>query len=116
MASRVTYLLVSDPDDPEAVRNHPAIDEAGFEYRASFDEGEGTRPALQFVVGHPIDDLDEVMDSCRALSAAFPAASVVVCEVEERFDQVERLKTKVFRDGDAAGEIEHGYVYNIGSH
>jgi len=115
MASRVTYLLVSDPTDPEAVRNHPAIEEAGFEHRTSFDDGEGTRPALQFVVGHPIDDLSDVTDACRSLSAAFPTAFVVVCEIEERFDQVEHLKTQVFKEGEAAGEIEHGYVYNIGS-
>lgn len=115
MASRVTYLLVSDPDDPKAVREHSAITEAEFEYRTSFGEGEDTRPALQFAAESPIDDPGDVISACRALSTAFPTATIVVCEVEERFDHVERLKTSVFRAGDIAGEIEHGYVYNVGA-
>lgn len=116
MATVVTYLLVSDPEDPEAVRSHSIIDEHGFEPRAlETSEGEDTLPALKFAVTSALEDRPALEGPCRELSAAFPEATVTYCEVEERFDHVEHLRSVVFINGTRAGDIEHGYVFNVGS-
>ena len=116
VANVITYLLVSDPDDPEAVRSHPLVDEHGFELHASENEPENTeRPAVRLAVGSALEDGDSLEEPCRELSAAFPEAVVTYCEVEERFDQIEHLRSVVFINGRHAGEIEHGYVFNMGA-
>jgi len=115
MATVVTYLLVSDPDDPEAVRSHPILEEHGFEPRPIEDPEEEAYPALRFVVASTLEDSTSLKEPCRELSAAFPEAAVTFCEVEERFDQVEHLRSVVFIGGRPAGEIEHGYVYSMGA-
>ncbi len=116
MATVVTYLLVSNPDDPEAVGSHPIIDEHGFEQRPiEKGEDEETLPALKFTVANALEDRRGLEAPCRKLSAAFPEATVTYCEVEERFDHVEHLRSTVFIDGKRAGDIEHGYVFNVGT-
>lgn len=115
MATVVTYLLVSDPDDPEAVRSHPMLEEHGFEPQPMEDREEEARPALRFAVASTLEDSESLEAPCRELSAAFPEATVTYCAVEERFDQMEHLRSVVLIGGRPAGEIEHGYVYNMGA-
>lgn len=116
MATVVTYLLVSDPTDPDAVQSHPILQEHGFERRPmeEHEEGDG-RPALKFAVASVLEESASLEAPCRELSAAFPEAVITFCEVEERFDQVEHFRSVVFIDGQQAGEIEHGYVLNVGT-
>lgn len=115
MATVVTYLLVSAPDDPEAVRSHPVLDEHGFEPQPMEDQEEDALPALRFAVASALEGSGSLEAPCRELSSAFPEATVTFCEVEERFDQIEHLRSVVFIGGRQAGEIEHGYVYNMGA-
>ncbi|MFB6098032.1 MAG: hypothetical protein ABEK84_02760, partial [Salinibacter sp.] len=72
-------------------------------------------PALRFAVASGLEDSESLEAPCRKLSADFPEATVTFCEVEERFDQVEHLRSVVFIGGQRAGEIEHGYVLNVGA-
>ncbi|MCS3640155.1 hypothetical protein [Salinibacter ruber] len=116
MATVVTYLLVSNPEDPEAVRSHALIDEHELEERPiEDDETEETRLALKFAATSALEDRADLESPCRQLSEAFPEATVTYCEVEERFDHVERLRSVVFIGGKRAGHIEHGYVFNVGT-
>lgn len=116
MATVVTYLLVSAPNDPEAVRSHPLLEEHGFERQPMEDRDEKeTLPALRFAVASALEESASLEAPCRELSAAFPEATVTFCEVEERFDQVEHLRSVVFIEGQRVGEIEHGYVFNMGA-
>jgi len=116
MATVVTYLLVSNPADPEAVRAHPILDEHGFEGRPIEEEAtEDSLPALRFAATSALEDRPDLETPCRELSGAFPEATVTYCEVEERFDHVEHLRSVVFIDGNRAGNIEHGYVFNVGT-
>lgn len=114
MATVVTYLLVSNPSDPDAVRSHPTLQEHGFEPQPMDDAEEDALPALKFAVASALEDSASLEAPCREVSAAFPEATITFCEVEERFDQVEHLRSIVFIDGKKAGEIEHGYVLNVG--
>lgn len=116
MATLVTYLLVSDPNDPDEVCAHPMLQEHGFERRPMEDpEERDALPALRFSVASALEDSASLEEPCRELSTAFPEATITFCEVEERFDQVEHLRSVVFIDGHKAGEIEHGYVLNVGT-
>jgi len=115
MATLVTYLLVSNPNDPDAVRAHPVVQEHGFERRPMENPDDDALPALRFAVASALEDSVRFEEPCRKLSAAFPDATITFCEVEERFDQVEHLRSVVFIDGQKAGEIEHGYVLNVGT-
>lgn len=116
MATVVTYLLVSNPNDPDAIQSHPILQEHGFERRPMEEQEEADElPALKFAVASALEDSASLEPPCRELSAAFPDAVVTFCEVEERFDQVEHLRSVVFIDGQKAGEIEHGHVLNVGT-
>ena len=116
MATVVTYLLVSNPEDPDAVRSHPIIDEHGFEPRPiEQEDGTDALPALRFAVASALEDRPALEAPCRELSAAFPDATVTYCEVEERFDHIDHLRSVVFIDGKRAGDIEHGYIFNVGT-
>lgn len=115
MATIVTYLLVSNPADPEAVRSHPFVQEHGFEPEPIEEDEDEALPALRFAVASVLEESTSLKGPCRELSAAFPEATVTFCEVVERFDQVEHLRSVVFIGGRQAGEIEHGYVFNIGT-
>jgi len=114
MATVVTYLLVSNPDDPDAVRSHPILEAHGFEPQPMPETDDERLPALKFAVGSALDDRSPLEAPCRELSEAFPNATITYCEVEERFDHVEHLRSVVFIGGKQAGEIEHGYVFNVG--
>jgi len=115
MATVVTYLLVSNPADPDAVRAHPILQEHGFDPHPMEVEEDDTLPALRFAVASALDESPSLEEPCREVSAAFPEATVTFCEVEERFEQVEHLRSVVFVDGKKAGEIEHGYILNVGT-
>jgi hypothetical protein len=145
MATVVTYVLVSDPQDPHAVRSHPAIDAHGLEPQPideqpideqsigeqsigeqSIGEKEGehesrqraagdVRAALRFSVARPLEDHERLDAPCRDLSSAFPEATVILYEVEERFDQIEHLRSVVFVGGRRAGHIEHGSIFSVGT-
>lgn len=115
MATLVTYLLVSNPEDADAVHAHPILEENGFEARPVDRDEEGSLPALKFAVTSTLEDRPSLEGPCRRLSAEFPETTVTFCEVEERFDQIEHLRSVVFIGGQQAGEIEHGYVLNVGA-
>jgi len=113
MASLTTYLLVSGVDDADEVTSHPIVDEWDLDVHTPADP-EADVVTLTFVNTAPLEEAEDLEEAARDLSTAFPAAVVQVCAVEERFDQVERVQTVLYRDGMHAGEIEHGYVFNIG--
>ena len=115
MATLVRYLLVSNPSDPDAVRTHPILEEHGFEPEPMEDQPEDALSALRFSVVSALEDSESLEEPCREVSAAFPEATVTYCEIEERFDQVEHLRSIVFIDGNKAGKIEHGYILNVGT-
>lgn len=114
MATITTYLLVSNPQDPETLCSHPILDEHELELQTR-SEREETLPAIRFVAKGALEERPSLEKPCRELSAAFPEATITFCEVEERFGQVEHFQSIVFIDGKQAGEIEHGYVLNVGS-
>jgi len=114
MATRTTYLLVSGVDNPEDVRSHSIVAEHGLEVHDG-GETKAEGPTVTFVKDAALEDADDLSEGARTLSSAFPAAVVQLCVVEERFDQVEHLRSVLFREGSHAGEIEHGYVLNIGA-
>lgn len=114
MATITTYLLVSGPEDPASVPDHDLFSEYGFEHQETQQAGEEQLPADTFALEQPLDDAEELVGAVRAFSTDVPAASVVLCEVEERFDQVERLQLHVFRNGNRGAVVEHGYVFNVG--
>lgn len=116
MASVTSYLLVSNVEDEDAVCNHSIIAENDFELRKRSDEEE--EEAISFLKFAAMDSLEEKPDlerPARSLSSDFPDATVIYCEVEERFDQIEHFRTTVFINGRRAGDMEHGYVLNVGS-
>lgn len=114
MATITTYLLVSGPEQPEAVSDHALFSEYGFDHRGTQAAGEQQLPAVTFALQQPLDEADDLDDAVRDLSSDLPAATVVLCEVEERFDQVERLQMHVYCNGKRGGTLDHGYVYNVG--
>lgn len=115
MATVVTYLLVSDPKDPQSVRSHPLLEDHDFETHSAKQEESDALPALRFSTTNALEDRPNLENPCRKLSSNFPEATITLCEVKERFDQVEHLRSVVFMDGKRAGEIEHGYVLNVGT-
>jgi hypothetical protein len=115
MATVATHLLVSQSDDPEAVRAHPAIEAQGFEPQVSDEPSSSSPPgSLQFSVTHALDEHERLDEPARRLSAAFPSAIVTLYEVEERFEQIERVWSAVFVDGEQVGELTHGSVFHAG--
>jgi hypothetical protein len=113
MASLTTYILVSGVEDPDEVTNHQAVEERDLEIHTPA-EPEADVVTLTFVRSSPLEEAEDLGVAARAFSTAFPSAVVQMCVVEERFDQVERVRTVLYQDGTEAGEIEHGYVFNIG--
>lgn len=114
MATITTYLLVSNPDHPEAVREHSLFSAFDFDHRETIESGQRQLPALRFAIQHRLEEDVELEEAVRRFSRDVPEATVVLSEVEERFDQVERLQVVVFRDGKRGGNVEHGYIYNVG--
>ena len=115
MAAITTYLLISGIEEPGVVQSHALFEEHDFELRDRFEPDGEQLPALQFAMEHPIEEAVDLEEDIRQLSVDVPEATVVMCEVEERFDHVERLQLNVFSNGKRGGNIEHGYVLNIGS-
>jgi hypothetical protein len=115
MANVVTYVLVSNPDDPDAVREHDVIDEHGFDLQKQEEDGDGAVTSLRFAVGTALQEDPQLERPVRELSKDFPEAVVTFCEVEERFDNVEHFRTVVYTAGHSTGEIEHGFRYNVGA-
>ncbi len=115
MATITTYLLVSGAEQSAAVPDHNLFSTYSFEERGRQEAGEQQLSTLTFALEQPLDDAADLDEEVRAFSADIPAATVVLCEVEERFDQVEWLQLQVFRNGKQGGDIEHGYVFNVNS-
>lgn len=114
MATITTYLLVSGPEAPEAVSDHEVFAEYAFDHRGTQAAGEQQLPAVTFALEQPLEEAADLDAAVRDLSADLPEATVVLCEVEERFDQVERLQVYVYRNGKRGGTLDHGYVFNVG--
>lgn len=108
MAEHVSYLLVSGVEDPDAVAGHRVIDEAGFaekDREASSDREAGH---VRFAVGSALEAQADFTDAAEALSADFPEAVVTLVDLEERFGNIERLRTRIYRNGRPGGEVRHG--------
>lgn len=114
MASRTSYLLISNISNIDAIQDHSFIEEQGFELREKW-EGEGVIPSLKFILTRSLEETEDIEESTRNFSSSFPDATVILCEVEERFNQIDHLQTNVFIDGQRAGEFEQGYILNVGS-
>lgn len=114
MASVTTYLLVSGPEQPAVVPEHVLFSTYAFEQRGRQGGGEQQLSSFTFALEQPLDDAEDLKEVVCSFSADVPMATVVLCEVEERFDQVERLQLQIFRNGKQGGDIEHGYVFNVG--
>lgn len=114
MASQVTYLVVSSPDDPSSVREHSVIEEYDLDLHAEQRREDDQCPSVTFVHEHPLEETWDMTEPARKLSTAFPGATIVLHVIEERFDHIERLQMKMYSAGKDAGEVEHGYIFNIG--
>lgn len=115
MAATTTYVLVSGLDDVETVVDHPIVSEYDLDHQETFEADDRQVPAVRFALEQPLEEGLDLTEPVRSLSEDVPNASVILCEVEERFDQVERLRTRVFIGGKKAGKLEHGYIFNIGN-
>jgi hypothetical protein len=114
MATTITYVLVSGADDVSAVRDHQLVSESVLEHRETRDSGPQQVSAVSFAAEQPLEEEEKLSDVAREMSDEFSEATVILCEVEERFDHVERLQTLVFMNGKNAGKVEHGYIFNVG--
>jgi hypothetical protein len=114
MATITTHLLVSGPSRLDGLSAHDLFGEYGFEERGTHEAGPEHLPAAKFVLKQPLEEAQHLEEEVRRFSTDVPDATVILCEVEERFDQVERLQIVVFRDGKRGGDVEHGYVFNVG--
>lgn len=114
MADITTYVLVSGAAEPEAVPDHSLFAEYDFDHLETTDGGDQKLPCVTFALQHPIDETIEIEQPIRRFSGDVPQATVVACTVEERFDQVERLQLNVYRNGQKGGDVEHGYIFNVG--
>jgi hypothetical protein len=114
MATLTTYLLVSGIEQPEEIQSHDLFESYDFKEREAVESSDQELPTLKYALEQPLEEAVDLERDVRAFSAEAPGATVVMCEVEERFDQVERLQLIVFQDGRRGGEVEHGYVFNVG--
>ena len=115
MATVTTYLLISGSGEGDQIRSHQLLDRYDFQEREASPSADRQLPTVVFVLEQPLEDVDDLEEEILAFSADIPDATVVLCEVEERFDQIERLNLVVFEDGKRGGDVEHGYLFNIGS-
>jgi DNA repair ATPase RecN len=112
MATITTYLLVSGAET-EDVRSHALFETYDFEEREVSDEQQLS--ALTFALEQALEEAENLEEEVRRFSADMSSAGVVLCEVEERFDQVERLQVRFFQDGEEGAGLEHGHFYNVGT-
>jgi len=112
VATVVTYVLLPDAGDDPDILQHPLLDERGFEQT---EEEEGEAPSiLQLKAEWPLEDHEETRKPYRTLSASVPDATLIVWTVVERFQQIEHLRTDVYRGGTRVSGFERGFVYNVG--
>lgn len=114
MASVVSYVLASRLHEPSAVKEHSVVADYDLELQTETDDDAENVCSVTFSVTSSLEEMESLDECCRELSSEFPDAVITLCEVEERFDQVEHLRCVVFMDGREGGEIEHGYVLNVG--
>lgn len=114
MATRTTYLLMSGVSEDDRGRDHPLLSEYDFEHQKTYERTSDQHPAEKYILEEPLEEAGELLEKARTLSNERPEATVLVCEVEERFDQIDAVRTTVFMGGKQAGEIEHGHVFNVG--
>lgn len=114
MATSITYLLVANPKEPGDVQHHTLFSEYEFEHRETITKDEDQVPSVLFRIEQALEEQVDLEEPVRKLSRDFPNSTVVICEVEERFEQVEHLQTNVFINGKRAGNVEHGYIFNVG--
>lgn len=114
MAALKTYLLISGLESPAPVSDSPLVEKYGFEHRETREPGPEQRASVTFVVERSLEETVDLEAPLRKLSTTLPDATIIVCEVEERFDQVERFHMQVYRDGKKGGSVEHGYIFNVG--
>lgn len=113
MASNISYVLVSDPDDVTAVKNHDIVEEYDLNLH-DMETEEGAVATITFRLERPLEDAPDLATAARTLSSDFSTATVLLCDIEERFDHIERTHSRIFREGTNAGQVEHGFVFNIG--
>lgn len=113
MATVISYVLISGAQDPSAVKQHSLVSDNELQFESENDEGDV--PFLKFSLSSSLEEKPDLDPPCRALSGDFSGSVVTLCEVEERFNQVEHLRSVVYIDGEQAGEIEHGYILNVGT-
>jgi hypothetical protein len=114
MASQITYVVVSSPNDLSLVREHAVIEEYDFHTHAHQKKETDQCASVTFVHETTLEDGTDMTKPAKELSTAFPDATVVLHVIEERFDHIERLQMKMYSEGKYAGEVEHGYIFNIG--
>ena len=114
MASIKTYLVVSSPDDPTSVRGHSVIEEYDLDLHTEQESKDNQCASVTFVHESTLEEHSDMTGPARELSTAFPDATVVLHVIEERFDHIERLQMHIYSGGKEAGEVEHGYIFNIG--
>lgn len=115
MATITTYLLVWGTEESDLVRSHELFDEYDFEQMETYDAEPPKHPTVKFALEKPLDEAVDVEEEVRDYSTTVPDASVLLCTVEERFDQIERMQLVVFRDGKRGGGIEHGHFFQVGT-
>lgn len=114
MAQVTTYLLVSGLKEDEHPKNLPILKKSEFEIEKEFREKTTSCDAVRFSFQCPIEEHESKEGMASELSNTLPESTVTLCAMEERFGQIERIQTTVFRDGCYAGGIEHGSLYNVG--
>ena len=114
MASQTTYLMVSTPDDPSSVPNHPVIEDYNLDLHTEQKRNDGQCKSITFIHESTLEEQSDLKKPARKLSMSFPSATIVLHVVEERFDHIEWVQTKLYSEGKEAGEIEHGYIFNVG--
>lgn len=116
MAAVTTHLILSGPElDGETVARHFLFEDVEFGEVEDHESSPEQQPHLHLRHESPLEE--EGVDFprlAREASEVFPGATVLVLEVEERFGQVERVQTRLFIGGKDAGEVEQGYVFNVG--
>jgi hypothetical protein len=116
MAAITTHLIFSGPEmEGEEAARHSLFEDVQFDDVQVLKSSSDQQPGLKMIHKSPLEE--EAVDFsrlARQASEVFPTATVLVMNVEERFDQVERVQTRLYIGGKNAGEVEHGYVFNIG--
>ena len=114
MAKVTTYLLLSNIKGRGELDDHPVLKESGFEVEKVFEQKKNGNRAVRLSIQCPIEENESREETAIAISEAFPESTVTLCAVEERLGQIEHVYASIFKDGDHAGEIEHGALYNVG--